>query len=112
MARVRLLLCIVLTTLSPSSALAGYDANITGVVTEVLVYSDSNIVLFRLNNQPSSHPGCSSAQYFELFNVPEPMFGRLYARLLAAKVSGEAINIGYDSVGSNCRHYIPAHRIG
>jgi hypothetical protein len=109
--RIVLLASLALTTLAPRTASAAYDANMVGVVTDLLVYPDANIILIRLNNQPTSHRGCNPA-YFELFNVSEPMFGRLYARLLAAKLSGEAVNIGFDSVGTNCRLYIPVHRVG
>jgi len=99
-------------SLIAGSVFAGYDANTGGVVTDVLVYTDSNVILFKLANQPASHPACT-AGFFALDSaISEQRLSRLYARLLSAKASGEAVNIGYDSVG-NCAHgYIRAHRVG
>ncbi len=93
-------------------AFAGYDANMTGVVSDVLVYSDSNVILFRLVNQPASHPSCIATLFALDSTIPAATLDRLYARLLAAKTTGEPVNIGYDSQG-NCAHtYIRVHRVG
>jgi hypothetical protein len=98
--------------LAMSPALANYDANLTSLVTEVLVYSDSNVILFRLAQQPASHPACIPT-YFALDSlIPEPRLSRLYARLLSAKSTGEPVNIGYDKTGDCSHSYIRAHRVG
>ena len=44
---------------------AGYNANMRGKVTQVLTYTYSTLIYFRLENQPSSHPTCKSI-YFSI----------------------------------------------
>jgi hypothetical protein len=108
----KLLVTLLATGLMVSPAWGGYNANLVGVVTEVSTYTDSNLILFRLSTQPASHPGCNK-DYFALESaIPESRLGRLYARLLSAKATGETINIGYDNVGDCAHGYIRAHRIG
>lgn len=43
----------------PSHAV--YNANISGVVTEVLTYSDCDQIFFRLQNQPTSSGSCTAS---------------------------------------------------
>src|SRR5690349_7757729 len=93
-------------------AAAVYTANMIGVVTDVLTYTESDIVLFRLSNQPTTHPACNP-QYFSFDQtLPESRRKQLFARLLAAKESGNALNVGYDNSGDCSNTYIRVHRIG
>ncbi len=91
---------------------AGYDANMTGVIESVLTYSDASYVLFRLQNQPTSHPSCNPYYFALSDSLPGDRLSRLTARLLTAYALGETITIGYDSLG-NCAHtFIRGHRVG
>lgn len=96
----------------PQTTNAVYNANIVGRVTDVLVYTDYDFVLFRLDNQPAVHPLCN-VNYFALSSDMDP--GRrksLLARLLLAKATGEPTNIGYDKEGACANTYIRVHRVG
>jgi len=91
---------------------AQYNANMKGVVTDVLIYSDSNLVLFRLDNQPSTHPLCA-VDYFSIgVDIPYDRVKSLISRLLMAKATKERINIGYDAVGDCSQNRIRVHRVG
>ena len=100
-------------------AFAAYNANMVGTVTDVLTYPNG-LVYFRLANQPGSNGPCAG-YYFELDspNLPgsdfvnDAAFNRVYARLAQAYAMGEAVNIGFDNVGScGCGGYIRAYRVG
>jgi hypothetical protein len=105
-----LLLAGLLLVCTPSQAV--YNANMTGVVTDVLLYTDAHQVLFRLNNQPAAHPLCTPT-YFAVGSDVDPTRRKvLLARLLLAKATGEQINIGYDKDGLCANGYIRAHRVG
>jgi hypothetical protein len=93
-------------------AKADYNANHGGVVTEVLTYPGSTVVLFRINNQPASHPTCNS--YYFAFDAGEPPnSGKLVvSRLLLALANGQGVNIGYDNAGNCQSGWIRAHRVG
>ena len=95
-----------------AAANATYNANLSGVVTDVVTYSDAGVILIRLANQPSSHPACN-AQYFAIDQtLPEKLIDRMMARVLTGLASGVPLNIGFDNAG-NCAHgYIRIHRIG
>lgn len=98
--------------LASGNALSNYNANMGGVVVDVLTYADTDSIYFRLANQPASHPACNAAYFALSASVPEARRNRLYARLLTAKTTGEPINIGYDDVGDCADGYIRAHRVG
>ena len=98
-------------SLAPLGSQAYYNANISGVVTQVLTYPESGHILFVLNNQPS-HPTCNSS-YFAFGDVgTEAVVNRVYARLLLAHATGEPVNIGFDNAGDCASGYIRAHRVG
>jgi hypothetical protein len=98
--------------LAAAPAAADYDSNLSGVVTQVLTYTDSDQIYFVLNNQPSTHPSCNPGLFSIDAATPVENRRALLSRLLLAKASGESINIGYDSKG-NCSHgYIRVHRVG
>ena len=105
-----LLLAVLLLICGPTHAI--YNANMAGVVSEVLLYTDSDYVLFKLNNQPTTHPACT-ATYFAVGSDVDPTRRKiLIARLLLAKATGEQTNIGYDKDGACANGYIRAHRVG
>jgi len=89
---------------------ATYDANVIGVVTELLTYPGANQpILFHISAQPTSHPACQP--YF--FALPADVDVKaIYARLLLARATGESVNIGYDSQGSCVSGWIRAWRVG
>jgi hypothetical protein len=89
--------------LLPAPSQAVYNANLAGVVVDVVVYSDSDQVLFKLNSQPTTHPLCNPA-YFAVGTDVDPTRRKvLLARLLLAKATGEPTNIGYDKDGACAR---------
>jgi hypothetical protein len=97
--------------LAPLGSQAYYNANLVGVVTQVLTYPESGHILFVLNNQPS-HPACNSS-YFAFGDAgSEAAVNRVYARLLVAHATGEPVNIGFDNEGNCASGYIRAHRVG
>lgn len=95
-----------------SPAFADYNANITGVVTQVVAYTEADYIYFRLANQPASHPQCNASYFAIADTVPESRRKQLFAQLLAAKLSGDPVNIGYDATGDCAHAYIRAHRVG
>ena len=118
----KLLACVGI-TLSCMPSHAAYNANLTGFVTQILTYP-SGVILFSLNNQPTSNGACN-AQFFELDEpVPPPppappnpgpdaILNRMYARLLQAYTLGQAVNVGYDDAATCAPGgYITVYRIG
>ena len=105
------MLIVILSFFWLSSANSGYDANIVGTVTSLYSYS-SGLVLFKLSNQPTSHPTCNSGLFALATDLSETAANRMYSRLLAAYTAQQAINIGYDSQGDCGNGYIRVHRAG
>ncbi len=103
---------VLLGVLFTSLTHADYNANMTGVITQLLTYAGSQTILFALNNQPSSHPSCNH-YYFSLgSDIDDASRSRTYARLMVAYTTGERVNIGYDNAGSCADGYIRAYRVG
>ncbi len=98
--------------LSPSSASAIYNANISGKVTAIWAYTEADHIYFKLDNQPTSHPVCNPNFFVIDAALPAPRMDRLFARALTAKTTGETINIGYDATTECQNGYIKVHRIG
>ncbi|NOX27022.1 MAG: hypothetical protein GXP21_02295 [Gammaproteobacteria bacterium] len=93
-------------------ALAVYNANIQGVVAEVITYTDRDDILFKLQNQPASHPECE-ANYFAIdINAQADRRHQVLARLLTALTSGNSLTIGYDGEGDCAQGRIRVHRVG
>jgi len=97
---------------------AAYNANLSGNVTQILTYN-SGIILFSLDNQPTSNGSCAP-QFFELDPAVSgtdaagiAAFNRMYARLLEAYTLGQPVNAGFDNT-ANCgaMGYITTYRIG
>jgi hypothetical protein len=94
------------------TAFAVYNNNISGVVRFVAVYADGDYIYFHLENQPTTHPVCNPIYFVISETVPENRRNQMFATLLAAKISGEPIHIGYDD-STECTHgFIRVHRVG
>lgn len=106
------LLCLILLTLNVKTASAGYDANITGVVTNVLTYTHADQVYFRIDNQPSTHPKCKVTYFSIDASIPPERRAQVLSRLLTAHASGKPVNIGYDKTGDCSHGWIRAYRVG
>lgn len=91
---------------------AAYNANMYGTIQAVLTYPGSPTILFRLNNQPTTHPACNPL-YFSLGDeIDADSKTRAYARLMLAYAMGENVNIGYDNAGTCAGGWIRAYRVG
>lgn len=95
-----------------NSALAAYNANMSGVLTGVYVYADGDYIYLRLNNQPTSHPACNPSYFVIAADVPQQRKQMMLSRLLTSYALKESINIGYDSTGGCADGYIRVHRVG
>lgn len=105
-------LLLVITALFSISSHAGYNANMTGKVTQVLTYTCTDQIYFRLENQPKSHPSCG-VDFFSIdASIPEARRQQVLSRLLIAYASGTPINIGYDKEGDCSHGRIRVHRVG
>lgn len=93
-------------------ASAKYNANMQGIVKNVLVYTDGDYILFRLENQPSSHPACKTAYFTISAAIPHERRQMLLSRLLSAYAMKEKVNIGYDKEGDCAGGRIRVHRVG
>ena len=94
------------------STVAVYNANMVGVVTDVLTYTHSDLIFFRLSNQPTTHPECST-DYFSIdASVPSERRQQILSRLLTAYATGKEINIGFDNAGDCSHTRIRVHRVG
>jgi hypothetical protein len=93
-------------------ASAKYNANMRGIVKNVLVYTDGDYIYFRLDNQPTSHPTCGHDFFVISETVSHERRQMLLSRLLSAYAMKENVNIGYDSQGDCANGYIRVHRVG
>lgn len=102
---------VLILTISAGFVQAEYNANLSGEVVDVFTY-DSGVILFVLNNQPASHPGCQ-ADFFAIDpTLAEPIINRLFSRLILAYTTKTAITIGFDNAGDCVGGWIRAHRAG
>ena len=90
---------------------AGYNDNLVGEVTHVMTYS-TGLILFRLKNQPASHPECRATYFAIATNVNEVFANRMLSRLLTAHTTKVAVNIGFDNEADCGNGYIRVHRVG
>jgi hypothetical protein len=98
---------MMLTLTTASQALATYDSNTVGRITNVLTYDDGH---FLISLDPMPAGPCSN--YF-IIGSDVSVDGRqmLLSRALTAYSKGEPINIGYD--GHTCVNgWYRVHRIG
>ena len=91
---------------------AGYNANVQGVVKDVMVYTTGDYIYFKLENQPTTHQSCNPVYFVVPETVPVNRRQMLLSRLLAAKATGEVTNIGYDQEGGCAKGYIRVYRVG
>ncbi len=90
---------------------AGYDSNLSGVVTKVLTYASGRIYIV-LENQPSSHPACEH-KFFAIDNtLSSDIRSQMLSRALVAFASKQVLNIGYDGEGDCANGKIRIHRLG
>ena len=92
--------------------MAGYNANMQGVVTTVVTYAGGDYIYFKLHNQPTSHPLCKTDFFVIHASTPPDRLDRMLSRLLTAYTTGETVNIGYDDAGDCAHGRIRVHRIG
>lgn len=90
---------------------ATYNDNMSGEVTHVMTYT-SGLILFRLKNQPGSHPSCTATYFAIATDTPEAAAQRMYSRLLVAYASKQPVNIGFDNLASCGNNYIRVYRVG
>jgi len=109
---VKKLLFAVLLSLFASSAFAVYNADMSGELEGVYIYTDSDRIHLRLLNQPTSHPACSSVYFVSDDRITADRRKAILARLLTAYATHEVINIGYDSTGDCADGFLRVHRAG
>lgn len=108
--RAAILLCIL--SLASMGASAQYNANMTGVIKNLITYTDGDWIYLRLENQPATHSKCNPSYFVIANDVPEPRRQVLLSRLMLAYASKESVNIGFDN-SVDCAHgYIRIHRVG
>ncbi|WP_064791927.1 hypothetical protein [Shewanella woodyi] len=96
---------------STNISYAGYNDNMVGEVTAVMTYT-SGLILFRLHNQPSSHPSCNRGYFAIATDVNDIATNRMLSRLLIAHTTKTSVNIGFDNTGDCGNGYIRVHRVG
>ena len=90
---------------------ASYNDNMVGEVTAVMTYT-SGLILFRLHNQPSTHPSCNKTYFAIATDVKDVAVNRMLSRLLTAHTTKTPVNIGFDNAGDCGNGYIRVHRVG
>jgi len=109
--KMRLLLVICL--LFTSSVSADYDSNFKGKVLEVLTYTTSSLILFKVESQPSSHPLCTKFDYIAIAPETAPELKQIvYSRLLAAYAADEVVNNGHDGKDECVGARMKVYRVG
>lgn len=91
---------------------ADYNANMSGELAHVAVYTDGDYIYLTLKNQPKSHLGCDPSYFVIPESVPADRRKMLLSRLLSAYAMKETVNIGYDNKGDCVHGYIRVHRVG
>jgi len=107
----KLLIAILLGSFA-SSAFAVYNANMSGELEGVYVYTDTDHIYLRLLNQPTSHPACSPTYFVIDDRITADRRKAILARLLTAYAMHEVVNIGYDSAGDCADGFLRVHRAG
>lgn len=92
---------------------AGYNATMTGVVQLVVTYTDTDLILIRVQGQPTTHPECTSFDYLAMDPATsESRRQIMLSRLLAAQATKEPIAIGYDNLSGCVGGRIKIYRAG
>ncbi len=93
-------------------AMAAYDANMTGKIATLAVYTEGDYIYVRLENQPTTHNGCNPSYFVIPNTIPVARQKVLLARLTLAYSTQETINIGYAANGDCAHGYIQLYRAG
>lgn len=92
---------------------AGYNANFSGKITQVLTYTASAQILIRVEGQPSTHPQCTQLDFLAIdAATPDNVRQIVLSRIMMAYASGETVNIGYDKEGGCVGGRIKVYRVG
>jgi hypothetical protein len=92
---------------------AGYDANFSGKITNVLTYTGSTQILIRVEGQPTSHPTCTTLDFLSIApDISTESRNLVMSRILSAYATGEKVNIGYDKTAGCVGSRIRVHRVG
>ena len=94
-----------------NTSYAGYNDNMVGEVSAVMTYTNG-LILFRLKNQPTSHPICNKAYFAIATDVKDVAVNRMLSRLLTAHTTKVPVNIGFDNAADCGNGYIRVHRVG
>jgi len=105
-------LSIVALCLLTLEAKAHYNANISGVLAGVYVYTNGDYIYLKLKNQPTEHPSCKPTYFVIDGSVPYERRQMLLSRLLTAYATKEKVNLGYDKEGDCANGYIRVHKAG
>jgi hypothetical protein len=110
------LFIVLIVFLSPLSH-ARYTANFQGVISQVLTYPGSTLILIRVSNMPTSHPKCTRFDYMAIDPAISSESRQLVmSRILTAYSTKETVNIGYDkdSNSDSCvsGERLRVHRVG
>ncbi|WP_104398452.1 hypothetical protein [Vibrio penaeicida] len=100
-----------------TSSYARYTANFRGVITDVLTYPGSTLVLIKVTNMPKSHPKCTLLDFMAIDPAISSESRQLVmSRILTAYSTKETVNIGYDkeSHSDSCTggDRMRVHRVG
>lgn len=105
-------IAVLTAVLAFNPALAAYDANMTGKIATLAVYSEGDFIYVRLNNQPTTHNGCD-ANFFVIPNtIPVARQKTMLSRLTLAYATQETVNFGYAANGDCAHGYIQLYRVG
>ncbi|MCH2160091.1 MAG: hypothetical protein MK096_15080 [Oleiphilaceae bacterium] len=98
--------CVIFCALFFSSGflLAAYTANTTGAVSWVKIYN-TDTIYFQLQSMPSDHQ-CSTNYFVLASSITSDQRDRYFSMLLAAKMSGAKVSVGYDKNGT-CQNNSP-----
>ncbi|EGQ9394783.1 hypothetical protein ACPF4W_001165 [Vibrio cholerae] len=95
---------------------ARYTANFSGLITGVLIYPGSTLILISIEGMPKNHPKCKTLDYMAVDpDISSESRELVISRLLTAYATKERVNIGYDkeSNSDSCvGERLRVHRVG
>lgn len=84
-----------------SQGVCAYWVDATGKVTSIITYAHTDTILVKLDVAGADVPECSNKSDFSISNsVPEERRSKMYALLLAAKMSGAPVTVSFSHSGS------------
>lgn len=88
-----------------SSDVFAYWIDTKGKVTSIITYAHTDTILIKLDAAGTEVPECSNKTDFAISkSVPEGRRSRMYAFLLAAKMSGTPVIVSFNHEG-HCEHW-------